>query len=300
MYIKFLALLYISMISCSSIASFNSIGSNNIELVLGVSTTAALNIDRNKSDDLSIEDIDSRIIGEKMFKVKKLLSGKYSLADNFTLGMYMLRYLSEIGTYNVPHEDIQAIIKNIESLTGEELDQDLKDIFNQIDKIRFVKKNDGATSYVRIYTKSSDGIHIELNTDLSAPADKLKKIVITNKSKINFTDLGPLFTQSELIDLISKPPKFLFFRMNGLFQVHPDIVSSINEFIQLQSTVVPIHLKFTGMYAKVSTKTIFKDMDFYLKEAVSLPGLKKKDEPLPNFVVMAKAKLLKVKISIDQ
>jgi hypothetical protein len=301
MFIKFLTLIYIFMISYSSVASFSSKNNNNnIELVLGVSTTAALNIDRNKGDDLSIEDIDSRIIGEKMFKVKKLLSEKYSLADNFTLGMYMLRYLSEIGTYNVPHEDIQAIIKNIESLTGEELDPDLKNILMQIEKIRFVKKNDGANSYVRIYTKNSDGIHIELNTDLSAPADKLKKIVITNKSKITFTDLGPLFTQSDLVNLISKPPKFLFFRMNGLFQVHPGIVSSINEFIQLQSTVLPLHLKFTGMYAKVSTKTIFKDMDFYLKEAVSLPGLKKNDEPMPNFVVMAKAKLLKVKISIDQ
>jgi len=288
------------MISYSSFASFNKQDSNNIELVLGVSTTAVLNGDRNKSDELSIEDIDYRIIGDKMFKVKKLLSEKYSLGDNLTLGMYMLRYLSDIGTYNVPHEDIQSIIKSIESLTGEEIDPDLKNVLLQIEKIRFVNKNNGANSYVRIYTKNSDGIHIEMNSPLAAPAEKLKKIVITNKSKITFTDLGSSFTQNDLLNLISKPPKFLFFKMNSLFQVHPGIVSSINNFLQLESTVLPLHLKFSGVYAKVSTKTIFKDMDFYLKEAVSIPGLKKDDEPLPNFVLMAKAKLLKVKISVDQ
>jgi len=249
-----------------------------------------------KRDNINESDYDQ--VAENMFKVKQALTGKYSLADNITLGMYVLRYLADLGTYEVANEDIMALLASLEQLTGEPFDPAFKEMMGKVAKIYFGRRED--RPYVRIYSFAEDGIKVALNRPGTGSVKTIKYLMIKNKAKIYFSDMADKKASDDVKNFIKSKNRFLFIPIKALNQVHSGVVDHIKTYLNAQRPVAPLQIEVKGVFVSVSTSTIFKDIDFYLKKAVMLPGITDGKVGLPPFVAEARGKLIKVKISIDQ
>jgi hypothetical protein len=273
----------------------------NIELALGVGGSSIVRPDNSISITgrrPNLGDGDFKKIAEKIFKLKVTLKEKYELADNISFGMYILRYLSELGSYSVPNTDIVELVKSLEKLAGEEFDPDLKKVLAQIDRVRFGIRR--GKHYVKFYTLSEDGIRVPINQKMEGRAKEVKFLHIKNKSKIYFTDLVSNKQKRWLKNFITKKVRFLLFAVDALNQIYPPLVKNIKSYISAENPVAPLAMTFHGVYVRVATTTIFKDIDFFVKTIVSLPGITDGQDPLPSVVGYAKGKMLKVKISLDR
>jgi len=247
-----------------------------------------------------ISEQDYQKAAEKMFKVREALTGKYSLADQITLGIYIMRYLSDLGTFEVPSKDIEALIKGIEDLSGEPFDPEFKQLLTQIERLRFSERR--GQSYVKIFTKKDSGIRIPL-TDMASPGSTAipQFIQIENKAELFFRDLEGAKNDEWLKDFIKSKAKLLgLFKIAALNQVHAAIPKNISSYIKGSRPVASLFVEVEGIYARVKTKTLFKDIDFHLKKIVALPGIREGEEGVPPLVMEAKGKILRAKISIDR
>ena len=87
----------------------------------------------------------------------------------------------------------------------------------------------------------------------------------------------------------------------GLYQVHPKIKDNLDEYLELESVPAPaLKVEMDDIHVYIKTKTIFKGIKFKINEALALPGITEEGEPVPSFIMGAKAKLLKLKVSVDQ
>ncbi|MBI2520219.1 MAG: hypothetical protein HYV97_07370 [Bdellovibrio sp.] len=255
-------------------------------------------------DGLSIKnemtDADYRRVAEGMFKVREALTHTYSLADDLTLGMYVLRYLSDLGSYEVANKDIMALVSGLEQLSGEPFDPEFKALLAQIERIRFGERK--GIKYVKIFTINREGIRIPLEslTAGSTGNNQVKFLMVKNKSQIFFSDLVGAKSDQWLKDFIRKKVRFFFFAIKSLNQINKSLSDNIVSYIKGGRPVPTLLLEFEGIYARVATTTLFKDVDFYIKKAVAMPGISNGQEGLPSFALEARGKLLQAKVSIDR
>ncbi len=290
-YLFFMAFLVLPMRSYADMASMaNALGNSAI----AIATEDGLTV---KND---MTDADYRRVAEGMFKVREALTHKYSLADNLTLGMYVLRYLSDLGPYEVAKKDIMALVEGLEQLTGEPFDPDFKALLQQIERVRFGERK--GVKYVKIFTVNPEGIRVPMATLAVGSTDKnqVKFIMIKNKSQIYFSDLVGEKNDQWLKEFILKKVRFFFFAIKSLNQIHPSLLENIASYIKGGRPVPTLMMEFEGIYARVATSTLFKDVDFYIKRAVAMPGISNGQEGLPSFVLEARGKLLQAKVSIDR
>lgn len=251
--------------------------------------------------------------GEQMKKVARnilavgnAMTAQYEVADGLTLSMYVLRYLAEIGEYELAQRDILILVKAFEKLSGTQVGPEVMDILAQVKKIRFGKR-EGKYFSQFFSKKPSVGIIIPIESvpeDPDSSLKEIKRVVAVEGSFLYFNEIDSASEKKQVRDFIKTPVKILNVLeavVSALNQIHPDILQGIDDYLERTDTPAPpMMIAMGGISVEVGTRTLFNDITFDFKEAYTFPGLKLEGEPLPTFVLGGKAKLLHLKVSVDQ
>lgn len=290
------------LICCSAFTLKAKTAPSSLEIALGLGASSVVNsdvvINQGNEQNRGITQDDYNRVGENMFRVQQALNSKYTLADNISLGLFVLRFLADLGDYVVPHEDIMALIAEGERLLGEPLDPDFVSIMNQIEKIRFGERK--GEKYVKIYTKDPKGIIYDINEPGDGALKEIKHFELKNEARIFFKDIKSKKEKKWLRRFVSRKVRFFFIAVSALNQIFEPIRSNIKEYIRSVKPVDPLSLRFEGLYIKVVTSTILGTINFKMKKAVAMPGMSDGKELLPPLVAEIRSGLVRVKVSIDQ
>ncbi|WP_372654498.1 hypothetical protein [Halobacteriovorax sp.] len=249
---------------------------------------------------LGLEDYEK--VAKQIFMVKEAMSEDFPVGDGLTFTMYILRYLAEVGDYVLTNEDISNLLVAFEKISGEKLNETIYQTVAGIDKLKFGKS--GGKYSVKIYSKDKrNGILIPINeVSDEGMVEEIIYAKIKDKAEIKFDDVD---SKSEIRDL----KRFLTERITiplvsetllpPLNQLHKDIKHDLDSYLD-ETKIIPLEIKSEGIYIKVNTSTIFNNMKFYLRTLYTLPDRKKNDKAIPSLVMRIRAKLINVKISIDQ
>ena len=272
------------------------------------STTGAVSVKRVPQGDsskqvlhgLGLNDYDK--VAKQIFLVKESMSEEFPVGDGLTFTMYILRYLAEVGDYVLTNEDISNLIVAFEKISGEKLDDTIYETVSQIKSLKFGKKG-GEYSVIISANHKNNGILIPINeVSDEGMVQEIQYAKITDQSQIVFRDvdtkskikaLNRFLTEKITIPLISEtvlPP---------LNQLHKDIKHDIESYLE-ETEIIPLEIKTEGIFIKVDTSTVFNKMKFYLRTLYTLPGRKKNGNSIPSLVMRIRAKLVNVKLSIDQ
>lgn len=258
-----------------------------------------------------------------IYHVAKGVSEEYSVSDSLTLTLYILRYMAEIGEYEMGQQDILMLIGAFENLAEMEVGPEVRDIIEQIKKIRFGRKS--GKLFAQIFARHPDrGVEIPINevaTESDATVEEIIKVVIAHGSEFYFEDIEKTEQMRKAKNFIKEPVKLLGgfeFLVNDLNQIHRDIPRSIDSyFMRDDLKASPLWVDMKGVSILVDTSTVFDKINFEFHSAVALPGINKvgsgiasvidspeenEDLPvrIPSIVLGAKAKLLNLKVSVDQ
>ncbi|WP_127717656.1 hypothetical protein [Halobacteriovorax sp. HLS] len=262
------------------------------------STNRTSNSDRNLSG-LGLDDYEK--VAKQIFLVKEAMSDDYAVGDGLTLTLYILRYLAEVGEYELKNEDIVQLVNAFEKITGEQLDEKVKDVVAGIARIEFGKKDD--TYFAKIFTINKDGIIIPIHEKGDdGKIDEIRYAKIKNKAKIKFTDVVTSVQKSEIKRFLTEKislPIISESWLPPLNQLHKDVDHEIGTYLR-DTNIIPMRVTMKGIFIKVKTKTFLKNMDFYVRKVYTLAGREKNGQPIPSFIMRMRAGLVNVKISIDQ
>ncbi|CAM9925538.1 unnamed protein product, partial [Chrysoparadoxa australica] len=110
--------------------------------------------------------------------------------------------------------------------------------------------------------------------------------------------------KKEVREFIKTPVKVLGVLesiVEALYQVHPGIIDTIDDYLEWSEyPAPPMMIDMQGISIDIETTTIFKDINFQFKRAYAFPSMKNAQGNVPTFVLDGKAKLLRLKVSIDQ
>ncbi|MCO4792610.1 MAG: hypothetical protein KC493_02770 [Bacteriovoracaceae bacterium] len=246
---------------------------------------------------LQLTDEQYKKLARGIFNVINGMSEKFFVSDSVGLSFYIFRYLSEIGEYEIVYKDMITLIDGFLKLAEYKLDDDVWSIVHQIRKLKFGKKN--GKFWVKIFAKDKkNGIRYNIDSDMGG--NKVKYLTISNGAEATFADIKTTDEKKNMIKFVKKKVRFLLMGLSSINQVHEGIARNIQFHLSQENPVIPIKAEFSGMKVRVVTKSIFKTIDFKLRKAYSIPGLKDGDSPLPSVVLLLKEKLMPLKISIDQ
>lgn len=247
--------------------------------------------------DLQLTDEQYERLARGIFGVINNMSEKYFVSDSIGLTFYIFRYLSEIGEYEIVYKDIVTLINGFLKLAEYELSEDVWTIIHQIRKLKFGKKS--GKFWVKIYAKDEkNGIIYQINEDMSGNLVKYMKI--KDGAEITFEDIETKKQKRGLLKFLREKVRFIGFRLSAINQVFTGIPKNIEFHMNKESIITPVKAEFKGVNVMIKTTSIFKHIDFKLKEAYSVPGFKDGEEPLPTTVLLFKEKLMPLKVSIDQ
>ena len=241
-------------------------------------------------------------VAKQIFLVKESMSEEFPVGDGLTFTMYILRYLAEVGDYVLTNEDISNLLVAFEKISGEKLDETIYETVSQIKSLKFGKKG-GKYSVTIFANHKKNGILIPINeVSDEGMVQEIQYAKIKDQAEIVFDDvdskskvraLKRFLTEKITIPLVSEtllPP---------LNQLHKDIKHDIENYLE-QTKIIPLEIKTEGIFIKVDTSTVFNKMKFYLRTLYTLPGRKKDEGSIPSLVMRIRAKLVNVKLSIDQ
>lgn len=247
-----------------------------------------------------------RVVAENIFAVAKSMSDEFEVADGLSLSMYVLRYLAEIGEYEIGNKDIMILVRAFEKLSGNAVGDDVRMILDQVEKIRFGKRD--GKYFSQFFCKNPElGIIIpieERSDDPNSSLKEIKRVVAVQGSYLYFNEVDNISEKKEIRDFIKNPVKILNVIesvVKALNQIHPDIIQGIDDYLEWNDhPAPPMIIDMAGISVEVDTATIFNDIIFDFNKAYVFPGLKLGTKSLPTFVLGAKAKLLNLKVSVDQ
>jgi hypothetical protein len=240
-------------------------------------------------------------VAKQIFLVKEAMSDEFSVGDGLSFTLYILRYLAEVGEYELNNADIVQLVDAFEKISGEELDVIVKDVIAGIKKIEFGKKEN--TYFAKIYTINKDGIIIPINEKSDdGKIDEIRYAKIKNKAKIKFTDVVTKMQKSEIRRFLTEKitiPLISESWLPPLNQLHKDVDHDISDYLR-DTKIIPLRITMKGIFIKVKTKTFLKNMNFYIRKVYTLAGRTKDNAPIPSFIMRMRAGVVNVKISIDQ
>ncbi|MCP4912946.1 MAG: hypothetical protein GY909_07495 [Oligoflexia bacterium] len=256
--------------------------------------------------ELGLEEEDLKRVAKSIFNVSKAMSEEYSISDGLTLTMYILRYLSEIGEYELAHVDMMKLVRAFEKLSEEKIEPEVEDTLQQIAKISFGRKQ--GKFAVTFYAKDKKrGIVIPINEkeeDPNSSVEEIVEVVAEDGTEVVFEDIDTEEEKAWARNFAKRPVKILgiFKKLaEDLYQVHPKIKDNIDDYLELEKIPAPaLKIEMENIYVSVDTSTIFKNIKFRFQEALTLPGIREEGKPVPSFILGAKAKLLNLKVSVDQ
>ena len=245
---------------------------------------------------------------EVLFKLSRNISDEYFVSDGMSMTMYLLRYMADIGEYELVNRDISKLIESIEDLIDEKFDPFVWDMIKQIRKIRFGKMQGKLA--VEIYPfNEKEGVVLALNKPGEGEDSALKEIKhirIKNKARIYFTPITKQVHYEELEDLVKKKFKILGFigaKKDSLNLIHSDLVKNYDQHFEKdkEDIVTPLLFDFDGIEVVVETNTFLKQMSFDFKQCAALPGMRtEQGDPVPSFIMTGKTGPLRMKTTIDE
>lgn len=258
----------------------------------------------NDSDPPIFEDVDMKNMADNILNLKDKLTEKYAIADGIGMGMYILRYFAELGRHSLSQKEIFALVKTYEKLTGNRLDLVTKDILTAIERIHFNKTNKG-TYYIKADTFEEDGATIVLNKpgEPGAAITELTSLYFANGTMIIFNDIETKEENKGLVYGVRKVMKFIglpLIMKSELNQVHPVLYDTIKNYSKSEKNITPLQFWYTGISTIIQTTSLLGEMELMLTGGISLPGIKKGDEPIPSLVLNAKTNMLNFKLSVDK
>lgn len=247
---------------------------------------------------LDLSDDELRIIAENIFNLTKSISEEYYISDGLTLATYILRYMAEIGEYELVYKDMMALVKAFEGLQGKAYDENIYIVLEQIRKLQFGTRK--GKYFVKFFSKSAEGIIYQINEkseDTKSSLKEIKFVTIANGAEFHFDEVDTQEEKEELVTWVKTKYKLETF---GKYMFHEDIPKFIEGYFDLEKPANAMKIVYQDVKVKVTTDTIFKDMDLKFKDGYVLPGFRKGEKPIPSFLLRLGAKLVKVKTSVDQ
>ncbi len=257
--------------------------------------------------DVGLSSEQMAMVAKHIYHVGMSMSEEFTVADGLSLATYVLRYMAEIGEYELAQKDILILVDAFEKLGNMEVGPQVEDILNQIKKIRFGRRE--GKLFAQIFAINAErGVVIPINersNDSDSSIEEIIEAVLENGSTFSFQDI----TKTEQIraakNFIREPVKLLGGLQNlvkELNQIHPEIEKNVDSFFMRDDLPAPaLAIEMSKVYVRVDTSTIFDEIQFNFHTAYALPTLKnKEDNRISSFVLGAKAKLLNLKVSIDQ
>lgn len=247
-----------------------------------------------------------RKVARNILAIGNAMTDKYGVSDGLTLAMYVLRYLAEIGEYELAHKDIMILVRAFEKLSNTEVGDEVIAILDQVKKIRFGKRE--GKYFSQFFSKiPSRGIIIPIeqkSDDPDSSLKEIKRVVAVEGSFLYFNEIDTAAEKKQVRDFIKTPVKILNVLeavVEALNQIFPDLLQGIDDYLERNDTPAPpMMIAMGGISVEVDTRTLFNDITFDFKEGYAFPGIALGGEPLPSFVLGGKAKLLHLKVSIDQ
>lgn len=257
--------------------------------------------------DVGLNSEQMKKVATNIFYVANNMTEIYSVSDGLTLVMYVLRYMAEIGEYEMAQKDILILVDAFEKLAGMEVGPEVEDVLAQIRKVKFGRKD--GQYFARIFALNTErGIIIPIN-EKSEEEGSLKEIievVVEDGSSYYFEEVTKTEQIKSVKSFIREPVKILGVLesiVEDLNQIHPDIERAIDRyFLRDDLKAPPMIVKMDKIYVRVDTSTMFNEIKFKFNKAVTLPSITKGEEasPVPSFILGAKAKLLHLKVSVDE
>lgn len=248
---------------------------------------------------LDLSDEELRVIAQNIFNLMKSISEEYYISDGLTLTTYILRYMAEIGEYELAYKELMALVKGFENLQGKEFDEEIYVVLEQIRKIKFGTRN--GKYFAKFFSKSEKGIRYDIfqknEEDEDSSLTEIKYLVIEDGAEFYFDEVDKPKEKQELVKWVKKEYKFKLF---GKYMFHEDIPKYINGYFDLETPANAMKVEYKDVWVKVGTSTFFKDMKLKFKDGYVLPGFRKGEKPIPSFLLRLQAKLVKVKTSVDQ
>ncbi len=295
------------------------VASESIRTPSQESETKNLELENSKNDNNIGTQSDTEILGnvglssEQMAEVAKniyhvamSMSDDFVVSDALTLTMYVLRSMAEIGEYDLAQKDILILITAFENLAQMEVGHEVRDIITQIKKIRFGRKN--GLLFAQIFARHPDlGVEIPINDyspEEDSSVEEIVKVVIENGSALSFEQIIKTEQIRKAKSFIKDPVQLLggFENLvNELNQIHPVIENNIDHYFMRDDLKAPaLWINMSGVSVHVDTSTVFDKMKFEFVNAVALPNMSNEEGRIPSFILSAKAKLLNLKVSVDQ
>lgn len=247
---------------------------------------------------LDLTDEELRVIAKNIFNLTKSISEEFYISDGLSLATYILRYMAEIGEYELVYKDMMALVKAFEKLQEKPYDENIYLILEQIRKLQFGTRK--GKLFVKFFSKASEGIIYQINTiseEEDSSLKEIKYVTIKNGAELYFDEVD---TQEDRVELVKWVKKEYRFKTFGKYMFHPDIPKYIESYFDLETPAKAMKVTYKDVVVRVSTDTIFKDMDLKFKDGYVLPGYRKGEKPIPSFLLRLGAKLVKIKTSIDQ
>lgn len=247
---------------------------------------------------LDVSDEELRSIAENIFNLTKSISEEYYISDGLSLATYILRYMAEIGEYELIYKDMMSLVKAFENLQGQPYDENIYIILEQIRKLQFGTRK--GKFFVKFFSKSEEGIIYninEKNEEEGSSLTEIKYVTIKDGAEFHFDEVDTKEEKLELVKWVKKEYKIKTF---GKYMFHADIPKYIESYFDLATPANAMKVIYKDVSVKVGTSTIFKDMNLKFKDGYVLPGFRKGEKPIPSFLLRMGAKLVKVKTSVDQ
>lgn len=247
---------------------------------------------------LDLTDAELRTIAENIFNLTKSISEEFYISDGLSLATYILRYMAEIGEYELVYKDMMALVKAFEKLQDKPYDENIYLILEQIRKLQFGTRK--GKLFVKFFSKAEEGIIYNIDTKNEEEDSSLKEIkyvTIKNGAELYFDEVDTKEEREELVKWVKKEYRIKTF---GKYMFHTDIPKYIESYFDLETPANAMKIEYVDVVVKVGTDTFFKDMDLKFKDGYVLPGFRKGEKPIPSFLLRLGAKLVKVKTSIDQ
>lgn len=264
-------------------------------IITGLNDTADQSI---AFEALDLTDEELRDIAEKIFNLTKSVSDEFYISDGLTLAVYILKYMAEIGEFELVHKDMMALVKAFENIQGTAYDENIYIVLEQIKKLKFGTRDGKA--YVKFFSKSEKGIIYHINEKVDEPDSSLKEIkhvTIKDGAEMHFEEVD---TKKEQLDLVKWVKSEYRIKTFGKYMLHEDIPNFIESFFDLQTPANAMKVNYKGFVVRIETSSIFKGMNLKFKDGYVLPSFRKGEKPIPSFMIRMNAKLIKIKISVDQ
>jgi len=195
-------------------------------------------------------------------------------------------------------------MKTLEEIIDEKFDPLVWEAINQMRKVRFgtIKGKYAVTVFAK---NAKSGIALKMDEQEQRDAGDttiIQRIVITDGSVISFEYANNHKKREKVRKMIKGRSKILgLISIDDLNQIHTGLIDNIDDHLLKEDIIEPLLVKYEGLYVDAMTTTIFKHMKFEFKEGALVPGVRDINNfSYPSFIMTARARLLKMRTSIDQ